>query len=451
MRGLSDDPLAEAASIAAAARSRLDPDESEATPTHRKAFIAGAGCAVALFVVGFMVLEFRSGPTLAPTPPPPIPQAPQYSKEVTDQVSEVETDFETDDFKKAQADVRQLQAMAPDHPRLQFFKTLIDRGLKTHAVAGRDSPSPTKSGAQRKMTASAAKPEEAAAGSGAREESKGSASPSPSKTSLASTFSGRTIEESAAPRGAGSATPETRTAAASSNAAVAASSTPPSNAAVVAGNSPPSNAAVTGGPSSTEVPPATAALGTAAANASTNNAGTAAVNTETSAAGAPPATNPPTSAAGTASAANAPTSAAAGTAGTASAASAPTSAATGTAGTSGPASTSSPTGDPRRTAHSTVPIVTAEAQLTRRVAPDYPDSAMRKGIQGYVDVQFTITAQGNVTNVAVVSSDPGEVFNRAATDAVRRWRYDPRVVDGQPVDSQSQVRLQFKLNQSLSH
>ena len=89
--------------------------------------------------------------------------------------------------------------------------------------------------------------------------------------------------------------------------------------------------------------------------------------------------------------------------------------------------------------------------MTRRVAPDYPDSAMRKGIQGYVDVQFTITAQGNVTNVAVVSSDPGEVFNRAATDAVRRWRYDPRVVDGQPVDSQSQVRLQFKLNQSLSH
>ena len=87
----------------------------------------------------------------------------------------------------------------------------------------------------------------------------------------------------------------------------------------------------------------------------------------------------------------------------------------------------------------------------RRVAPDYPDTAMRKGIQGYVDVHFTITAQGAVTNVAVITSDPGEVFDRAATDAVRRWRYDPRVVDGQPVDSQSQVRLQFRLDQSLSH
>jgi protein TonB len=56
-----------------------------------------------------------------------------------------------------------------------------------------------------------------------------------------------------------------------------------------------------------------------------------------------------------------------------------------------------------------------------------------------------------VSDVAVVSSDPAEIFNRAATDAIRRWRYDPRVVDGQPVDSQSQVRLQFKLDSSLSH
>jgi protein TonB len=96
-------------------------------------------------------------------------------------------------------------------------------------------------------------------------------------------------------------------------------------------------------------------------------------------------------------------------------------------------------------------VVIAEAQLTHRVTPEYPNSAMRKGIEGYVDVQFTITARGTVTNVTVVSSDPGDVFNRAATDAVQHWRYDPRVVDGQPVDSQSQVHLPFKLNSSLSH
>ena len=99
------------------------------------------------------------------------------------------------------------------------------------------------------------------------------------------------------------------------------------------------------------------------------------------------------------------------------------------------------------------PPVTAEAQLTRRVPPEYPETAIRKGIEGYVDLHFTITPQGTVTQVAVVNADPADVFDHAATDAVRRWHYDPRVVDGQPVESQSQVRLQFRLDShsSLSH
>jgi protein TonB len=55
--------------------------------------------------------------------------------------------------------------------------------------------------------------------------------------------------------------------------------------------------------------------------------------------------------------------------------------------------------------------------------------------------------------VAVVKAEPAEVFDHAATEAVRRWRYDPRTVDGQPVESESQVHLQFKLDShsSLSH
>jgi periplasmic protein TonB len=95
--------------------------------------------------------------------------------------------------------------------------------------------------------------------------------------------------------------------------------------------------------------------------------------------------------------------------------------------------------------------VTAGAQLTHRVEAQYPESALRNGVQGYVDVQFTITPEGTVTNATVVRSDPGDVFNKAALDAVRRWRYDPRVIDGRAVGSQSQVRVQFKLDSSLSH
>ena len=95
--------------------------------------------------------------------------------------------------------------------------------------------------------------------------------------------------------------------------------------------------------------------------------------------------------------------------------------------------------------------MTSEAQLTRRVEAQYPDSALRKGIQGYVDVQFTITPRGTVTHVAVVRSDPGDVFNHAAVDTVSQWRYDPRVVDGRAVESQSKARVRFKLDSSLSH
>ena len=413
-RTVSDNSLAEAASIAAAARSRLEPEES-GTPTHRKAFIAGAGCAVALFVIGFLVLEFRSEPTLTPTPPPPIPQAPQYSKEITDQVTQVETDFETDDFKKAQDDVRKLQAMAPAHPRLQFFRTLIDRGLKTHAVAARDSAIASRSGPQRKMTVSDTRSDAAAAGTDA---AKSTVSATPSRPALASsTFSGRTIEESTSPRATGPAATETRAAATSTG---------------TAGGAPADTNAVAAD---------TVHAAGAAADTSSSNAGIASPTSTAlpGAASSSTAAGSPEAAPATA-AATAPTSAAAlNTA----AANAPT-------GASGTA-TSSAAAEPRQAPRSTIPVVTAEAQLTRRVAPDYPDTAMRKGIQGYVDVHFTITAQGAVTNVAVTSSDPGEVFDRAATDAVRRWRYDPRVVDGQPVDSQSQVRLQFRLDQSLSH
>jgi periplasmic protein TonB len=102
-------------------------------------------------------------------------------------------------------------------------------------------------------------------------------------------------------------------------------------------------------------------------------------------------------------------------------------------------------------ASSVSPTVTAEAQLTHRVEAQYPDSALRGGIQGYVDVQFTITSEGTVTNVAVVHSDPGDIFNRAAVDAVSRWRYDPRIVDGRAVESRSQARVRFKLDSGLSH
>ena len=65
------------------------------------------------------------------------------------------------------------------------------------------------------------------------------------------------------------------------------------------------------------------------------------------------------------------------------------------------------------------------------VRPTYPISAARKGLEGYVLVQFDVLSDGYVANVAVIeSSNP--VFESAAIKAAERFRFRPKVVDGVP-------------------
>ena len=66
------------------------------------------------------------------------------------------------------------------------------------------------------------------------------------------------------------------------------------------------------------------------------------------------------------------------------------------------------------------------------VAPTYPAAALRQEREGYVIVQFSVTANGSVDNVQV-SESTHPVFERAAMDAVRKFRFRPQVVDGIPV------------------
>jgi len=81
-----------------------------------------------------------------------------------------------------------------------------------------------------------------------------------------------------------------------------------------------------------------------------------------------------------------------------------------------------------------------------RVDPDYPPRARQQGIEGYVDVEFTISPAGTVQNPFVIASQPPQVFDRAALAAVARWRYNPRVENGVPVARPGvQVRLRFEI------
>lgn len=90
--------------------------------------------------------------------------------------------------------------------------------------------------------------------------------------------------------------------------------------------------------------------------------------------------------------------------------------------------------------------VSKEPELIKRVAPDYPDDAAQNGIEGAVDLAFVVSPKGDVSDVTVVHSEPSGIFNRAAIAAVRRWKYQPRTVNGTAVATQVQLRMTFKLD-----
>jgi len=65
-----------------------------------------------------------------------------------------------------------------------------------------------------------------------------------------------------------------------------------------------------------------------------------------------------------------------------------------------------------------------------KVAPIYPRRAQSRGIEGYVIVEFVVTKNGSVRDPRVIEAKPESIFDRAAMDAARKFKYKPRVVDG---------------------
>lgn len=81
-----------------------------------------------------------------------------------------------------------------------------------------------------------------------------------------------------------------------------------------------------------------------------------------------------------------------------------------------------------------------------RVPPEYPPRALTRGLEGWVLVQFTITTIGTVKDAIVIDSSPKDVFDDAALKAIARWRYNPRVDGGVPVERVGvQTRIVFEL------
>jgi protein TonB len=103
----------------------------------------------------------------------------------------------------------------------------------------------------------------------------------------------------------------------------------------------------------------------------------------------------------------------------------------------------------RPAAASAEPTVLPESAMRRTafMAPAYPARARERGTEGWVDLEFTVSTDGTTRDAEVRESEPAGTFDRAALDAVKRWRYEPRVVDGNVVEQRVQARLRFRLSE----
>ena len=96
-----------------------------------------------------------------------------------------------------------------------------------------------------------------------------------------------------------------------------------------------------------------------------------------------------------------------------------------------------------------VPEVSREpdrpARVRRAAEPVYPIAAQRQGVEGYVIVRLSIDAQGSVSKVLVVDSEPMGVFEASAREAARRFEFTPARVDGRDASTTIEKKMVFRL------
>ncbi len=83
-----------------------------------------------------------------------------------------------------------------------------------------------------------------------------------------------------------------------------------------------------------------------------------------------------------------------------------------------------------------------------RIPPQYPQRAASRGINGWVQLEFTITESGGVEDIIVIAAEPTGYFERAAERALARWKYKPKIVEGRPARRyNNQVVITFEMEE----
>jgi protein TonB len=91
------------------------------------------------------------------------------------------------------------------------------------------------------------------------------------------------------------------------------------------------------------------------------------------------------------------------------------------------------------------PEIATNLVPTMKIPPSYPPRALRSGIEGVVTVEFTIAGDGSVKDPVIVKASPPKIFDRAVLEAIRKWKFNPKMEDGKAVEQRARQDVRFSL------
>ena len=89
------------------------------------------------------------------------------------------------------------------------------------------------------------------------------------------------------------------------------------------------------------------------------------------------------------------------------------------------------------------PVPASALKIATYVAPEFPQRALERGLEGWVDIEFTVGSDGATRNIVVTEGSHDTFFRREATEAVAKWRFEPRQFMGRAIEQSSYTRIRF--------
>ncbi|MFL2555734.1 MAG: energy transducer TonB [Gammaproteobacteria bacterium] len=102
-------------------------------------------------------------------------------------------------------------------------------------------------------------------------------------------------------------------------------------------------------------------------------------------------------------------------------------------------------GDPNALGRPGRPNIDSNVVPSLRIPPTYPKRALRSKIEGSVTVEFTITVDGSVKDAEIIEANPPNIFDKAVLRAIAKWKFNPDVVDGEPIEKRARQDIKFTL------